>query len=73
MQYISKEKIKVSQASNGQDIFIEKITIKGSDPQAPSVYMQASMHASELQGNAVMIKLLEHFRKYQPKGVNCPC
>ena len=44
MQYISKEKIKVSQASNGQDIFIEKITIKGSDPQAPSVYMQASMH-----------------------------
>ncbi|QIW10294.1 succinylglutamate desuccinylase/aspartoacylase family protein [Francisella sp. LA112445] len=68
MQYISKEKIRVSQASTGQDIFIEKITIKGSDPKAPSVYMQASMHASELQGNAVMIKLLEHFKKYQPKG-----
>ncbi|AHH47205.1 hypothetical protein X557_06480 [Francisella tularensis subsp. holarctica PHIT-FT049] len=30
--------------------------------------MQASMHASELQGNAVMIELLEYFKKYQPKG-----
>ncbi|MDE4965704.1 succinylglutamate desuccinylase, partial [Francisella tularensis subsp. holarctica] len=30
--------------------------------------MQTSMHASELQGNAVMIELLEYFKKYQPTG-----
>lgn len=66
--YISKEKIKVSQASNGNDIFIEKITITGSDKNAPSVYMQASMHASELQGNAVMVDLIDYFKKHQPKG-----
>ena len=30
--------------------------------------MQASMHASELQGNTVMIALLEYFKKFQPKG-----
>ena len=65
--YISKQKIKVSQSSTGEDIHVEKITIKGSDSSAPSVYMQASMHASELQGNAVMIELLEYFRKHQPK------
>ncbi|APC91596.1 MULTISPECIES: M14 family zinc carboxypeptidase [Francisella] len=66
--YISKQKIKVSQSSSGDDIYVEKITIKGSDPKAPSVYMQASMHASELQGNTVMIELLEYFKKFQPKG-----
>ncbi|AFJ43911.1 Succinylglutamate desuccinylase (ASTE)/aspartoacylase (ASPA) subfamily protein [Francisella orientalis str. Toba 04] len=66
--YISKQKIKVSQSSTGEDIHIEKIAIKGSDSSASSVYMQASMHASELQGNAVMIELLEYFKKYQPKG-----
>ncbi|AIT08723.1 hypothetical protein LO80_01185 [Candidatus Francisella endociliophora] len=68
MNYISKEKIKVSQSSTGEDICVEKITIKGSDKNAPSVYMQASMHASELQGNTVMVELLEYFKKYQPKG-----
>ncbi|AXA33959.1 M14 family zinc carboxypeptidase [Francisella adeliensis] len=66
--YISKEKINVSQSSTGEDISIEKITIKGSDKNSPTVYMQASMHASELQGNTVMIELLEYFNKYQPKG-----
>jgi hypothetical protein len=66
--YISKQKIQVSQSSTGEDIFIEKIIIKGSDEKAPSVYMQASMHASELQGNTVMIELLEYFKKYQPRG-----
>ena len=66
--YISKEKIKVSQSSTGEDIFIDKITIKGSDSNSPSVYMQASMHASEIQGNAVLIELMEYFSQYQPKG-----
>ena len=66
--YISKEKIKVSQSSIGDDIFIDKITIKGSDSSAPSVYMQASMHASEIQGNAVLIELMEYFTKHQPRG-----
>ena len=66
--YITQEKIKVSQSSNGDDIFINKITIKGSHNNAPSVYMQASMHASELQGNTVMIQLVEYFRLHQPKG-----
>ena len=66
--YISKQKIKVSQSSTGEDIYVDKITIKGSNSSAPSVYMQASMHASELQGNAVIMELLEYFKKYQPKG-----
>ena len=66
--YISKQKIKVSQSSTGEDIFIDKIIIEGKNTNTPSVYLQASMHASELQGNAVMIELLEYFSKYQPEG-----
>ena len=68
--YISKQKIKVSQSSTGEDIFIEKITIEGKNTNAPNVYLQASMHASELQGNAVMIELLEYFNKYQRFSFN---
>ena len=66
--YISKEKIKVSQSSTGDDIYIDKITVKGSYDFAPSVYLQASMHASELQGNAVLVELLEYFNQHQPNG-----
>ena len=63
--HVSKQKIKVNQSSISDDIYVEKITIKGSDSSAPGVYMQASMHASELQGNTVMIEFLEYFKKYQ--------
>ncbi|KFJ38548.1 hypothetical protein [Francisella tularensis] len=33
--YISKQKIKVSQLSTGEDIHVEKINIKGFDSSAP--------------------------------------
>ena len=66
--YIFWDKVIVSQSSNGQDMTVDKIIIKGTNSKTSKVFIQASMHASEIQGNAVILNLIEHFKKYQPKG-----
>ena len=69
MAYISNKDIVVGQSSCGRNIIVNKITITGSDSNnAPSVYMQASMHASELQGNTVIYNLYKYFKNNQPLG-----
>ena len=66
--YIHSQKIKVSENASGEDINITKIDITGLKEDAPRVYIQASMHAAELQGNAVIHELLEYFKNNQPLG-----
>ncbi|MCF6808291.1 succinylglutamate desuccinylase/aspartoacylase family protein [Thiotrichales bacterium 19S9-12] len=58
----------VGQDSYGEDLTVKVIHIKGSSQEAPSVYIQASMHADEIQGNAVIFELLEQFSSNQPLG-----
>ncbi len=58
----------VGQDASGKDLTVKIIYIKGKGQTAPSVYMQASMHAAEIQGNAVIFELLAHFCQKQPLG-----
>ncbi len=66
--YITKSLIEVGQNASGETITVTKYTIKGQDASAKKVYIQASMHASEIQGNAVILNLLTHFNEEQPQG-----
>ncbi|WP_203249892.1 MULTISPECIES: succinylglutamate desuccinylase/aspartoacylase family protein [Cysteiniphilum] len=66
--YITKSLIDVGQNASGEAITVAKYKIKGQDQNAKKVYIQASMHASEIQGNAVIINLLKHFNEEQPQG-----
>ena len=68
VNYIKRQKIKISENASGEDIIVNKIDILGSKDTAPSVYIQASMHAAELQGNAIIHELLNYFEKHQPLG-----
>ncbi|WP_151192601.1 succinylglutamate desuccinylase/aspartoacylase family protein [Cysteiniphilum sp. JM-1] len=66
--YITKSLLEVGQNASGEAITVAKYRIKGQDDNAKKVYIQASMHASEIQGNAVIINLLKHFHEEQPQG-----
>ena len=66
--YITEEKISVGQDASGTELEIKVIKIKGQNEQAPMIYMQASMHAAEIQGNAVIFELLQHFTQQRPLG-----
>ncbi|WP_440616662.1 M14 family zinc carboxypeptidase [Cysteiniphilum sp. 6C5] len=66
--YITKSLIEVGQNASGEAITVTKYRIKGQDQNAKKVYIQASMHASEIQGNAVILNLLKHFNEEQPQG-----
>ncbi|WP_018298856.1 M14 family zinc carboxypeptidase [Fangia hongkongensis] len=66
--YITKSKLKVGQNAYGEDLFVTVIQVDGSDKNAPSVYIQASMHGAEIQGNAVIFELLKHFSEKRPNG-----
>ncbi|MGD9481565.1 peptidase M14 [Shinella sp. G-2] len=44
---------------------------KGSDATAPSVYIQAALHANELPGTALCHFLLERLRKAEAEGAIC--
>ena len=67
-RHIKKEKIKVGEHSSGEVIYVNKWLIEGSEAGAPKVYIQASMHASEIQGNAVVFELLTYLKENQPQG-----
>jgi len=63
------EKIVVGEGNNGDFFEVEKITIRGAKREiSPSVYIQSSMHAAELQGNLVIFHLLDYLEKHPPLG-----
>ena len=67
-EYLIKTQIKVGENASGKAIEVTKFHIKGRDHKAKTVYIQASMHASEIQGNAVILALLDCFAQNQPLG-----
>ena len=50
------------------ELKLHNFYFKGTDEKAPSVYIQSSVHADELQGYLVSLKLIEYFSKNPPKG-----
>jgi hypothetical protein len=65
---ITSRLLRVRGLASGNALAIRVYTVKGRDPRAPTAYIQSSMHGSEVQGNAVIAALLEHFRAEPPAG-----
>ena len=60
--------IKTRSLADGSELSISVFVFKGTDSNAPSVYIQSSVHAAEVQGYLVCLKLIEYFSKNPPKG-----
>ncbi|MCL1074635.1 succinylglutamate desuccinylase/aspartoacylase family protein [Shewanella dokdonensis] len=58
----------VGELAAGQTLTVPVYQFIGSDPAAPSVYIQANVHGAEVQGNAVILQLLRYLRQHPPKG-----
>lgn len=68
MSNFTREDIEVRQLTSGEKLNIPVFRYQGTDPKAPSVYLQASLHGSEIQGNAVIYKLMQLFEEVPPLG-----
>lgn len=65
---LTSKTINLRALASGASLPLRIYTVKGRDPEAKSAYIQSSMHGSEVQGNAVIAKLLEHFATTPPLG-----
>jgi predicted deacylase len=57
-----KEVIPVKELATGEQLSITVHTLKGDKP-GPHIHIQSSVHGAELQGNAVILKLMEELQK----------
>ncbi len=65
---ISSKRITLRTLASGAELHIRAYSVRGRDPAAKTAYIQSSMHGSEVQGNAVIAQLLEHFAASPPQG-----
>jgi predicted deacylase len=65
---MNRQDIKIRTLASGHDLTIPVFSFKGSDSNAPSVYLQASVHGDEVEGTWVIHDLLEYFKTNPPKG-----
>ncbi len=68
MTNFSKEVMHVGEMASGAKLTVPVYRLKGSDATAPSVYIQANMHGAEVQGNAVILQMLELLKATDLKG-----
>jgi uncharacterized protein len=54
--------------ASGDVLTIPVYTFEGTDPAAPSVYLQSAVHGPEVQGSMVLALLLDHLREHPPRG-----
>lgn len=54
--------------ADGSVLKIPVFTFEGTNPLAPQVYIQSSIHGAEVQGNGVILHLIDHFIKNPPQG-----
>ena len=67
--WITHDYLVVGEGADGQPLRAGLFRVHGKQAeQSPRVYIQASIHAAEVQGNAVIEKLLGHFSSCQPDG-----
>ncbi|BCV46465.1 succinylglutamate desuccinylase/aspartoacylase family protein [Shewanella algae] len=62
------EHLPVGELAAGQPLTIPVYRFKGTSDAAPSVYIQANVHGAEVQGNAVILQLLQYFKAHPPLG-----
>jgi len=65
---VTSKMINLRTLASGASLSLRVYTIKGRSPTAKTAYIQSSMHGSEVQGNAVIAYLLEHFATSPPEG-----
>ena len=61
--------LKIAGDVGGVEWSIPILSFKGNDAAAPSIYLQAALHADELPGTAVLHFLCEILREYETKGL----
>lgn len=66
---MERSEIIVSGDTQGVEWRLPVFRFKGSEPAAPSVYIQAALHAGELPGTALLHFLLERLRAADAEGV----
>jgi len=64
----SKEVMHVGEMASGAALTVPVYRMKGRNPDASSVYIQANMHGAEVQGNAVIFQLLELLKTCDVQG-----
>ena len=65
---MERSEIIISGDTAGSEWRVPVFRFKGSDTAAPSVYIQAALHANELPGTALLHFLLERLRKADAEG-----
>lgn len=63
MAKLEKEEIQIRQTASGNNLSIPVFRMKSENP-GPKVYLQSSVHAAEVQGNAVIYELLNYLTKH---------
>jgi predicted deacylase len=66
MQWTTQS-IDVKQLATGEVLKLQTHTLTGNHP-GPHIHIQASVHGAELQGNAVILKLMEELKRYDVHG-----
>ncbi len=62
------KKVKVRSLASGDNLSISYFDFPGTKKGAPTAYLQAAMHGSEVQGSLVLLKLREYLKKNPPLG-----
>ncbi|RYZ94585.1 MAG: hypothetical protein EOP11_26190, partial [Proteobacteria bacterium] len=61
-------RLPVLDLASGDSLTIPIYDFSGSDPAAPSVYLQSAMHGAEVQGSLVLALLVAHLKAHPPLG-----
>lgn len=67
MNQFEKKIINVKELPSGDNLSITLYRITGAKP-GPHVHIQASVHGAEVQGNLVIMELLQHFSRHPING-----
>lgn len=54
--------------ADGTDLNIPIFTFEGSNPNAPQVYIQSSIHGAEVQGSGIILHLIEYLLQHPPQS-----
>ncbi len=60
------QSLPVKELSTGETLSIKTYTLKGAP--GPHIHIQASVHGAEIQGNAVILKLMEALKDKKIKA-----
>jgi len=64
---LEKIQYPIKKLANGDDLNLRAFRVTGTEP-GPHVHIQASVHGAEVQGNAVIFRLLEFFENHEFNG-----